>query len=114
MLVSVLVIDSQIADTSRSVISQSSNCPSANRACAIVLTTASIRAGVGSGSVRVVLSIASDSITMLHEATGGALRDLDRLATACLRTATRKKRKTIERDVVSRMTKAAAASGEAT
>lgn len=57
---------------------------------------------------------ASDSITMLHEATGGALRDLDRLATACLRTATRKKRKTIERDVVSRVTKAAAASGEAT
>jgi general secretion pathway protein A len=51
---------------------------------------------------------ASDAITILHEATGGALRDIDRLATACLRVATRKKRKTIERDVVARVVKASA------
>ena len=49
------------------------------------------------------------TVTILHEAAGGALRDLDRLATSCLRVATRKKRKTIERDVVSRVVKAPAA-----
>ena len=48
---------------------------------------------------------ASDAVTILHEAAGGALRDLDRLATACLRLATRKKRKAIERDVVTRVVK---------
>lgn len=51
---------------------------------------------------------ASDAVTLLHEAAGGALRDLDRLATSCLRIATRKKRKTIERDVVTRVVKAPA------
>lgn len=56
---------------------------------------------------------ASDGVTLMHEATGGMLRDLDRLATACLRMATRKKRKTIERDVVSRVTKASGPSVEA-
>lgn len=49
---------------------------------------------------------ASDAVTILHEATAGTLRDLDRLATSCLRIATRKKRKSIERDVVSRVVKA--------
>jgi type II secretory pathway predicted ATPase ExeA len=48
---------------------------------------------------------ASDAVTVLHEAAGGALRDLDRLATSCLRLATRKKRKAIERDVVARVIK---------
>ncbi len=42
---------------------------------------------------------------MLHEAAGGALRDLDRLATACLREAARKKRKLVERDVLTRVIK---------
>jgi type II secretory pathway predicted ATPase ExeA len=41
-----------------------------------------------------------DAIAMLHEATSGALRDLDRLATAALRLTARKKRKLVERDVV--------------
>ena len=50
---------------------------------------------------------ASDAVTLLHEAAAGALRDLDRLATACLRVACRKKRKTVERDVVARIAKAA-------
>jgi len=49
-----------------------------------------------------------DSVTLLHEATGGALRDLDRLAATCLRHAARKKRKTIDRDVVSVVLKNAA------
>jgi len=48
---------------------------------------------------------AADAVTILHEAAGGTLRDLDRLATSCLRAATRKKRKTIERDIVSRVVK---------
>lgn len=42
----------------------------------------------------------TDAITVLHEATQGALRDLDRLATASLRIAARRKRKLVERDVV--------------
>jgi type II secretory pathway predicted ATPase ExeA len=46
---------------------------------------------------------ASDALAMLHEAATGALRDIDRLATAALREAARKKRKLVERDVVSRV-----------
>ena len=45
----------------------------------------------------------SDSIAMLHEAATGALRDIDRLATAALREAARKKKKLVERDVVARV-----------
>jgi len=45
----------------------------------------------------------SDSIAMLHEAATGALRDIDRLATAALREAARKKKKLVERDVVARI-----------
>lgn len=48
---------------------------------------------------------ATDAITILHEAAGGTLRELDRLATSCLRLATRKKRKAVERDLVSRVVK---------
>ncbi len=46
---------------------------------------------------------ASDAIAMLHEAASGALRDIDRLATASLREATRKKKKLVERDLVARV-----------
>jgi type II secretory pathway predicted ATPase ExeA len=46
---------------------------------------------------------ASDALAMLHEAATGALRDVDRLATAALREAARKKRKLVERDIVSRI-----------
>lgn len=45
---------------------------------------------------------ASDAVVLLHEATMGAMRDLDRLAAAALRETARKKRKLVERDVVSR------------
>lgn len=47
----------------------------------------------------------SDAIALLHEAAAGSLRDIDRIATACLRAATRKKRKLIDRDVLARVLK---------
>ena len=46
---------------------------------------------------------ASDATVLLHEATVGAMRDLDRLAAASLRETARKKRKLVERDVVERL-----------
>jgi general secretion pathway protein A len=48
----------------------------------------------------------SDASVVLHEATGGAMRDLDRLCAAALRETTRKKRKLVERDVVARVIEA--------
>ena len=45
---------------------------------------------------------ASDAIAMIHEAAMGGMRDADRLATAALREAARKKRKLVERDAVAR------------
>lgn len=46
---------------------------------------------------------ASDALAMLHEAAAGSLRDIDRLATLALRSAARRKRKTIERDLIARI-----------
>jgi len=43
---------------------------------------------------------ASEALAILHEATNGQLRDIDRLATACMRTASRRKLKTVDRDLV--------------
>jgi hypothetical protein len=48
---------------------------------------------------------ASDATVLLHEATVGAMRDLDRLATAALRETARKQRKLVERDVVVRISR---------
>jgi type II secretory pathway predicted ATPase ExeA len=45
----------------------------------------------------------ADALAMLHEAVNGSLRDLDRLATAALREAARRKRKLVERDVLGRV-----------
>ena len=45
----------------------------------------------------------TDAIAMLHEAALGSLRDVDRVATAALREAARKKRKLVERDIVSKV-----------
>ena len=45
----------------------------------------------------------ADALAMLHEAANGSLRELDRLATASLREAARRKRKLVERDVVGRV-----------
>ena len=49
---------------------------------------------------------ASDATVLLHEATLGAMRDLDRLAAAALRETARKKRKLVERDVAARVIEA--------
>lgn len=49
---------------------------------------------------------ASDAGALLHEATSGAMRDLDRLAAAALRETAKKKRKLVERDVVARVIEA--------
>jgi general secretion pathway protein A len=46
---------------------------------------------------------ATDAVALLHEATGGAMREIDRLAAAALREAARKKRKLVERDVIARV-----------
>lgn len=42
----------------------------------------------------------SDAIAILHEATSGSLRDIDRVAHNALRMAARRKRKLVERDVL--------------
>ena len=46
---------------------------------------------------------ATDAAALLHEATSGAMRDLDRLAGSALREAAKKKRRLVERDVVARI-----------
>ena len=47
----------------------------------------------------------ADAISMLHEATGGSLRDIDRIAHSALRSSARRKRKLVERDVISQILK---------
>ena len=42
----------------------------------------------------------SDAIALLHEAATGGMRDIDRIAGACLREAARTKRKLVERDIL--------------
>jgi general secretion pathway protein A len=49
---------------------------------------------------------AQDAIALLHESTSGAMRNLDRLATAAIREAARKKRKLVERDLIARVIEA--------
>jgi general secretion pathway protein A len=46
---------------------------------------------------------AADALAILHEAAGSSLRDTDRLATAALRAAARRKKKLVERDVLTRI-----------
>jgi type II secretory pathway predicted ATPase ExeA len=45
----------------------------------------------------------SDAVAMLHEAASGAHRDIDRLATAALKEAARRKKKLVERDILARV-----------
>jgi type II secretory pathway predicted ATPase ExeA len=49
---------------------------------------------------------ATDAAALLHEATAGAMRHLDRLGAAALREAAKKKRRLVERDVVARVIEA--------
>jgi type II secretory pathway predicted ATPase ExeA len=53
------------------------------------------------GADREVLT--SDAVAMLHEAASGSLRDLDRLVTAAMREAARRKKKLVERDALARV-----------
>ena len=46
---------------------------------------------------------ATDAAALLHEATAGGMRDLDRLATAALRESARRKKRLVERDVLGRL-----------
>jgi general secretion pathway protein A len=45
----------------------------------------------------------SDCLAMLHESANGSLRDVDRIATAALREAARRKKKLVERDILARV-----------
>jgi hypothetical protein len=49
---------------------------------------------------------------LVHEASQGALREVDRVATACLKLAARRKLRVIDRDVVARVQKAEPSSDE--
>jgi general secretion pathway protein A len=51
---------------------------------------------------------ASDTLALLHEATLGSMRDIDRLASCALREAARKKQRLIQRDVLARVLEAEA------
>ena len=55
------------------------------------------RLGLASGKPT---AFASDALTLLHEATAGQLRDIDRLATNSLRAASRRKLKHVDRDLL--------------
>ena len=51
---------------------------------------------------------ASDTVALLHETTSGSMRELDRLASVALREAAKKKRRLVERDVLTRILDACA------
>ncbi|HEY6524504.1 MAG TPA: AAA family ATPase [Solirubrobacteraceae bacterium] len=55
----------------------------------------------------------SDAVAMIHEAATGGMRDADRLATAALREAARRKKKLVERDVLARVIDAEQIAGAA-
>jgi general secretion pathway protein A len=45
----------------------------------------------------------ADAVAMLHESAVGGMRELDRIATGCLREAARKKKRLVERDLLPRV-----------
>jgi type II secretory pathway predicted ATPase ExeA len=45
----------------------------------------------------------SDALSLMHEASRGHLRDLDRIATDCLKLAQKKRVRIVDRDVVARV-----------
>jgi general secretion pathway protein A len=49
-----------------------------------------------------------DALAALHETSQGALREIDRLATAALREAARRKKKLVDREIVARVAEALA------
>ena len=54
----------------------------------------------------------AEALTMLHEAAGSSLREIDRMATAALRETARRKKKLVERDVMARIAGDRASSDE--
>ena len=52
------------------------------------------------GSDREIFAL--DAVALLHDHAGGALRDIDRLATSALREAARRKRKTVDAEILQR------------
>lgn len=65
-------------------------------------TTDYIRARLARvGSSKDIFS--ADALAIVHEAAGSSLRDTDRLATAALRATARRKKKIVERDVLTRI-----------
>jgi type II secretory pathway predicted ATPase ExeA len=54
----------------------------------------------------------SEALSLLHEAAGSSLREIDRLATAALRESARRKKKLVERDVMARIAGALQAAGD--
>jgi len=55
------------------------------------------------GLLRALGRVDVAAVSLLHQATQGAMRELDRLATDCLRVAALKKRRLIDRAVVSQI-----------
>lgn len=53
------------------------------------------------GATKDIFSV--DALALLHEAAGSSLRDTDRIAAAALRAAARRKKKLVERDVLTRI-----------
>ena len=51
-------------------------------------------------------TFAGDAVALLHEATSGAMRNIDRLATTALREAAKKKKRLVERDLIARVIEA--------
>jgi general secretion pathway protein A len=45
----------------------------------------------------------ADAVAILHESAVGGMRDLDRLATGCLREAARRKKRLVERELLPRV-----------
>lgn len=54
----------------------------------------------------------ADALTLLHQAAGSSLREIDRMATAGMREAARRKKKLVERDVMARVVGELEAEGE--
>jgi general secretion pathway protein A len=54
---------------------------------------------------------APDALGLLHQLASSSLREIDRLATASLREAARRKKKVVERDVLARVAGEAPAAG---
>ena len=76
-------------------------------------TPPSTSASASSAPAATASSSPPTPLAMLHEAAAGCLRDIDRLATAALREAARRKKKLVERDILARVIDAEQIAGAA-